>query len=153
MVILYKKEILYKPEDKTMLSFDAFTALIEEYIELEYVRYTPKFFVRNQIALYSEKEKDSITLLTIHATSENDITNIDKTMSAILARKKDYDYYIMITQKLVKGTGEDTGMIYPVIYLEGRDKDEKQLINRTYEITFEKPGGKITGLKKINLSP
>jgi hypothetical protein len=54
---------------------------------------------------------------------------------------------------LVKGSGEDTGMIYPVIYLEGRDKDDRQSIKRTYEIIFERPGGKITGLKRINLIP
>ena len=153
MVILYKKEILYKPEEKGKLSFDAFFALIEEYIEMDNVRYSPKSFVNNQIALYSEKEKDSITLLTIHATSENDMTSIDKSMSDTVAGKKDYDYYIMITQKLVKGSGEDTGMIYPVIYLEGRDKDDRQSIKRTYEIIFERPGGKITGLKRINLIP
>ena len=153
MAILYKEEILYKPEEKGKLSFDAFFALIEEYIDMDNVRYSPKFFVYNQIALYSEKEKDSITLLTIHATSENDMTSIDKTMSDIVAGKKDYDYFIMITQKLVKGSGEDTGMIYPVIYLEGRDKDDRQSIKRTYEIIFERPGGKITGLKRINLIP
>jgi hypothetical protein len=152
LVILYKEEILYKLEEKGKLSFDAFFALIEEYVEMDNVRYSPKFFVYNQIALYSEKEKDSITLLTIHATSENDMTSIDK-MSDTVAGKKDYDYYIMITQKLVKGSGEDTGMIYPVIYLEGRDKDDRQSIKRTYEIIFERPGGKITGLKRINLIP
>jgi hypothetical protein len=81
------------------------------------------------------------------------MTSIDKSMSDTVAGKKDYDYYIMITQKLVKGSGEDTGMIYPVIYLEGRDKDDRQSIKRTYEIIFERPGGKITGLKRINLIP
>jgi hypothetical protein len=45
------------------------------------------------------------------------------------------------------------GMIYPIIYLEGRDKDDRQSIKRTYEIIFERPGGKITGLKRINLIP
>jgi hypothetical protein len=153
MTILYTKEKLFRFGDGSELTFDAFFNLIDEFVKSDTIHYSPKYYIRNRIALYSKKEKDTIVLFTMHTTSDNDNVSIGKSVYDILSKESKYDYYIAVIQTMIEGVGEEEGKRYPAIQLYGQDNSSEDIGQektepRVYKIELEKPDGRIIELRR-----
>jgi hypothetical protein len=148
MATLYRKEKLFIQGNTSELTFAAFFKLVEDFIQSETLHSSPKY-IHDQIVLYSKKEKDAIVLFTMHPTSDDDHSGINKSFSDIL-KESDYEYYTTIAHTTIDR--------HPAIQLDGKnrspeDNSQETTKTRKYKIVLGVSSLEIIGFQRTVQGP